>query len=178
MAKAKVKSGKMPEKINAVAQYHMQMLMELHKNTQNKNSIIEAALKAIGKNFGAYLDNLARRDHSSFHHIYETGETGNESSRLFKYTIELSGAPSLTYEFTEATRPEKSGDVFRKKAFVMEEGIPLKIVPKRGKKLYFQVNGESVFANKVFVPNPGGTQVVGSFRKVLESYMENQANQL
>ena len=172
---AKVDTGKMPEKIMAVAEYHSKLLTELHENNANKNLIIESALKKIGKHFGLYLDNLARRDHMSFHHVYETGETGNENARLFKYTI--SGS-KINYSFSEASKPEKSGSVFKRKAFVMEEGKSITIVPKNTKFLSFQVNGEQVFSKKVFVPNPGGSRVAGSFKSAFDSYMQNNANQL
>jgi len=172
---AKVDTGKMPQKIMAVAEYHSKLLTELHENNANKNLIIESALKKIGKHFGLYLDNLARRDHMSFHHVYETGETGNENARLFKYTI--SGS-KINYSFSEASKPEKSGSVFKRKAFVMEEGKSITIVPKNTKFLSFQVNGEQVFSKKVFVPNPGGSRVAGSFKSAFDSYMQNNANQL
>ena len=171
----KVDTGKMPEKIMAVAQYHSQLLTELHEKSSNKDSIIKYGLEIIGKHFGLYLDNLARRDHMSFHHVYETGQSGNENARLFKYTI--SGS-KITYNFTEATKPEKSGDVFKRKAFIMEDGKSLTIVPKAGKFLAFQVNGEQVFSKKVFVPNPGGTRVAGSFKSAFDSFMQNNANQI
>ncbi|NDB84428.1 MAG: hypothetical protein EB127_17250 [Alphaproteobacteria bacterium] len=171
----KVDTGKMPEKIIAVAQYHSSLLTELHEKSSNKNSIIKSGLEIIGKHFGLYLDNLARRDHMSFHHVYETGETGNENARLFRYTI--SGS-KITYNFSEATKQEKSGQVFKRKAFIMEDGKSLTIIPRAGKFLAFQVNGEQVFSKKVFVPNPGGTRVAGSFKSAFDSFMQNNANQV
>lgn len=171
----KVDTGKMPQKIIAVAQYHSQLLTELYEKSSNRTTIINSALEIIGKNFGLYLDNLARRDHMSFHHVYETGQTGNENARLFKFTI--SGS-NINYDFIPATSPEKSGQVFKTKAFVMEEGKSISITPKTGKFLAFQVGGQEVFSQKVFVPSPGGTRVAGSFKSAFESYMQNNANQL
>lgn len=171
----KVDTGKMPQKILAVAQYHAEVLTELHEKSNNKNSIISAGLEIIGKHFGLYLDNLARRDHMSFHHVYETGETGNENARLFKYTI--SGS-KISYNFSESSKPEKSGQVFKRKAFIMEDGISVTITPKKGNFLAFQIGGEEVFSKKVFVPNPGGTKVAGSFKSAFDTYMLNNANQV
>jgi len=175
---SKIDTGKMPEKIMAVAQYHSKLLTELHENSSNKNSIIESALQKIGKYFGSYIDNLARRDHMSFHHIYETGRTGDENARLFKYTISTGQSPKIQYNFIEASSPEKSGSVFKRKAFIMEEGQSLTITPKNNKFLAFQINGEQVFSKKVFVPNPGGTRVAGSFKSAFDSFMQNNANQV
>lgn len=172
----KVDTGKMPEKIMAVARYHSDLLVELN-NTKNRNQIIESGLKILGKHFGAYLDNLARREHLSFHHVYETGRTGDESARLFSYTINnANGVPTLQFNLKEASMPEKSGQVFKRKAFIMEDGTPLTINPKRGKLLVFQLNGQDIFAKQSYVPNPGGTAVQGSFANAFNSYIENTAD--
>lgn len=174
-----VKTGKMPEKIIAVARYHAKVLQELHENEKNRNQIIENALNIVGKYFNFYMDNLARRDHMSFHHVYETGKTGQENARLFYYTISKnSGTPSINYQFKDATVAERSGQVFRKKAFVMEDGSPVIIKPKNGKYLVFDMNGEKMFAKKVFNPHPGGDQVAGSFADAFNMFMARNAQQI
>ena len=171
-----VDTGKMPQKIIAAAKYHTMLLSEIHENPKNRNVIIENGLNIIGTYFGFYMDNLARRDHASFHHVYETGSTGSQNARLFYYTIsKASGIPSIQYQFKTATATEKSGQVYRKKAFIMEDGTPLTIKPRNGKYLVFDVNGEKVFAKKVFIPEPGGPQVQGSFAKAFDMFMNNQA---
>jgi len=86
--------------------------------------------------------------------------------------------PKIQYNFIEASSPEKSGSVFKRKAFIMEEGQSLTITPKNNKFLAFQINGEQVFSKKVFVPNPGGTRVAGSFKSAFDSFMQNNANQV
>ena len=172
-----VDTGKMPEKITAVAQYHTGTLSELHNTQTNKNIIIRNALEMVGEYFGFYMDNIARRDSASFHHVYENDKVGQKNARLFYYTISGSaGAPSIQYSFRDATAPENSGQVFRKRAFVMEDGNPITIRPRSGKFLVFNVDGEKVFTKKSYVPNPGGTQVSGSFQKAFEDYMNRQAS--
>ena len=174
-----VDTGKMPQKIIAAAKYHTMLLSEIHENPKNRNVIIENGLNIIGTYFGFYMDNLARRDHASFHHVYETGSTGSQNARLFYYTIsKASGIPSIQYQFKTATATEKSGQVYRKKAFIMEDGTPLTIKPRNGKYLVFDVNGEKVFAKKVFIPEPGGPQVQGSFAKAFDMFMNNQASSI
>lgn len=172
----KVDTGKMPEKIMAVAQYHSDVVTKLNSGN-NKSQIIESALKIVGKHFSAYIDNLARMDHMSFHHVYETGQTGNESARLFGFSIrKSSGSPELLFSFKEATASEKSGQVFKRKAFIMEEGKPLTIVPKNSSFLVFNVEGKDVFTKRSFILNPGGADVKGSFVNAFNLYMQNTAN--
>lgn len=169
----------MPEKIIASAKYHTGLLAELHNNPKNRNMIIEGALNTIGTYFGFYMDNLARRDHMSFHHVYETDKTGQQNARLFYYTIVTnSGTPSIQYNFKTATAQEKSGQVYRRKAFIMEDGTPLTIKPRNGKYLVFDSNGEKVFAKKAYIPNPGGTQVEGAFADAFNMFMARQASSI
>lgn len=172
-----VDTGKMPQKIIAVAEYHTGTLSELHNNSTNKNQIIKNALNTVGQYFGFYMDNIARRDPESFHHVYEKDRTGQRNARLFYYIISGSaGALSIQYSFRDASVPENSGQVFRKRAFVMEDGNPVTIKPRRGKFLVFDVDGEKVFTKKSYVPNPGGTQVSGSFERTFQDYMNRQAS--
>jgi hypothetical protein len=172
-----VDTGKMPEKIMAAAQYHTGTLSELHNTPTNKNIVIRNALEIVGEYFGFYMDNIARRDPRSFHHVYEKDKTGQRNARLFYYTISGSGgAPSIQYSFKDATAPENSGQVFRKKAFIMEDGNPITIRPRSGKFLVFDVDGEKIFTKQSYVPNPGGTQVSGSFQRTFEDYMNRQAS--
>lgn len=172
-----VDTGKMPEKIIATAKYHTGTLAELHENPQNKSQIIKNGLSIVGQYFGFYMDNLARRDSASFHHVYENDKVGNANARLFYYTVvATSSNPSIQYTFRDATVPENSGQVFRKRAFVMESGNPVTIKPRNGKFLVFDVDGEKVFAKKSYVPNPGGTAVSGSFVRAFNNYMNKQAS--
>lgn len=174
-----VNTGKMPEKIAASAKYHSAVLTELHNNPKNRNAIIESALSVIGNYFGFYMDNLARRDHASFHHVYETGKTGQQSARLFYYTISANtGVPSIQYQFRSATVQEKSGQVYVRKAFIMEAGTPLTIKPRSGKYLVFDVDGEKVFTKSVYIPNPGGEQVQGAFADEFNMFISRQASSM
>ena len=172
-----VDTGKMAEKITATAKYHTETLAQLHNNPQNKSQIIKNALSIVGQYFGFYMDNLARRDSASFHHVYENDKVGSPDARLFYYTITAASVnPSIQYTFRDATVPENSGQVFRKRAFIMEAGNPITIKPRNGKFLVFDVDGEKVFTKKSYVPNPGGTEVSGSFVRAFNTYMNTQAS--
>jgi hypothetical protein len=174
-----VDTGKMPQKIMATAKYHTQTLSELHNNPQNKSQIIKNGLNLVGQYFGFYMDNLARRDSASFHHIYENDKVGSPNARLFYYTVvSTSSNPSIQYTFKDATVPENSGQVFRKRAFVMEAGNPVTIKPRNGKILVFDLDGEKIFTKKSYVPNPGGTAVSGSFQRAFNNYMNKQASMM
>jgi hypothetical protein len=125
------------------------------------------------------MDNLARRDSASFHHVYENDKVGNANARLFYYTVvATSSNPSIQYTFKDATVPENSGQVFRKRAFVMEAGNPVTIKPRNGKVLVFDLDGEKMFTKKSYVPNPGGTAVSGSFQRAFNNYMNKQASMM
>jgi hypothetical protein len=174
-----VDTGKMPQKIMATAKYHTQTLSELHNNPQNKSQINKNGLNLVGQYFGFYMDNLARRDSASFHHIYENDKVGSPNARLFYYTVvATSSNPSIQYTFKDATVPENSGQVFRKRAFVMEAGNPVTIKPRNGKILVFDLDGEKIFTKKSYVPNPGGTAVSGSFQRAFNNYMNKQASMM
>ena len=172
-----IDTGKMAEKIVATARYHTETLSELHNNPQNKSQIIKNGLDLIGQYFGFYIDNLARRDNASFHHVYENDRVGNPDARLFYYTVVANSSnPSIQYTFRDATVPETGGQVFRKRAFIMEAGNPITIRPRNGKILVFDVDGEKIFTKKSYVPNPGGTAVSGSFARAFNGYMNKQAS--
>ena len=174
-----VDTGKMAQKIIATAKYHTETLSELHNNPQNKSQIIKNGLNIVGQYFGFYMDNLARRDNASFHHIYENDKVGSPNARLFYYTITAtSGNPSIQYTFRDATVPENSGQVFRKRAFIMEAGNPITIRPRNGKVLVFDLDGEKIFTKKSYVPNPGGTEVSGAFARTFNTYMNKQAGMM
>jgi hypothetical protein len=174
-----VDTGKMAEKIIATAKYHTETLTELHNNPQNRSQIIKNGLNLVGQYFGFYMDNLARRDNASFHHVYENDRVGNPNARLFYYTVIANASnPSIQYTFRDATVPENSGQVFRKRAYIMEAGQPVIIKPRNGKVLVFDLDGETIFTKKSYVPNPGGTAVSGSFARAFNGYMNKQASMM
>jgi hypothetical protein len=53
----------------------------------------------------------------------------------------------------------------------MEDGIPVKISPKKSKVLVFESNGETVFtSNDITIDNPGGDYVSGSFERAVDEF--------
>lgn len=168
------KTGDIGSKMAASAKFQLELLNRIHG--EDKKRIQVAGLKYIMNYFEGYVDNVARRRPDSLHHVYEPGKVGDKGSRLFEANITTSAKPVLTYRFKESRVPGKSGYVFRNKAFIMEEGLPVTIVPKNAKRLVFEVDGNIVSSEKVVVSNPGGDYVQGSFVKIFNEFMSTMAN--
>lgn len=120
-----------------------------------------------------YIDSEARSNPRALHHIYEWYQTGSATARLydFDYTVSNLGL-SFKSNFKQSTTVANgSSTPFYNKARIMEEGIPVKISPKKSSKLVFEVDGETVFtSNEVTVENPGGDYVAGSFQKIVDEF--------
>lgn len=120
----------------------------------------------------SYIDSQARMNPSALHHVYEWGQVGVESARLFKITAKASKRViHFSGSFLPSKQPVDGGDVFVKKAEIMENGIGVIIEPTNSPVLVFEDNGETVFtANAVYVAHPGGDEVAGSFAAVIEDF--------
>jgi hypothetical protein len=120
-----------------------------------------------------YVDSSARSNPQALHHIYEWYKTGSPSARLydFDYTISNLGL-SFKSNFKQSTTLSNGSSVpFYNKAKIMEEGVPVKISPKKAKVLAFNVDGQTVFTSQqVTVDNPGGNEVAGSFEKTVDEF--------
>ena len=117
-----------------------------------------------------FIDSNARVNPESLHHVYEWHKTGSPEARLFDIDYFVtSGGLSISSSFTQS-RSIKSGSrvPFYDKARIMEEGVPVTIVPRT--KLVFDVNGETIFTpNAVRVENPGG-QTQGEYERVFNLF--------
>lgn len=140
---------------------------------------VEQGLPSFYKNFGLatiealkqYIDANARISPQLLHHVYEWNQTGSPDSRLFDIeAIPAAGGISFISRFRQSTSVKNGSNVpFYDKARIMEEGIPVTIVPKN-RVLAFEDNGETVFTSKpVTVTNPGG-DVAGEYERVFRSF--------
>jgi hypothetical protein len=134
-------------------------------------------LKLLGQatitSLAQYVDAQARSNPYALHHIYEWNKTGSPNARLFdlNYTVSNLGL-SISGTFKQSkTLKEGSTVPFYNKARIMEQGIPVTIVPKK-RVLAFTIDNEEVFtSNDVTVTSPGGTEVRGSFENVIDDFM-------
>ena len=143
---------------------------------------VKQGLPAFYKNFGLstiealkqYIDANARLSPQLLHHVYEWNQTGSPDSRLFDIDIFPSAnGISFVSSFRQSTSVKNGSNVpFYDKARIMEDGVPVTIVPKN-RVLAFEDNGEAVFTSKpVTVTNPGG-DVAGEYERVFRSFFTN-----
>jgi hypothetical protein len=173
-ARKNIKTGNISEKIISTVIFNSELVNQL--GNEEKPRIQLAGLKMLATYFEAYVDNLARSNPYRFHHIYEWNATGQKSARLFQSNLVEGKIPALTYSFRPSTRPSDSGYVFKNKAFVMENALPLTIKPRQEEYLRFEVDGNFVTTKSVYVANPGGTEVGGSFSEVFSMFMATMGN--
>lgn len=126
--------------------------------------------------FYEYLDGLARNHPGMLHHVYEWGQVGDPFARLFLLTKAIQGDKgSISAEFLQSTStPESSDSIFYDKASIMEEGTPVIVKEKSAKVLFFEVDGEEIFRKgPIYIANPGGSEVRGSFLKAFNEFYTN-----
>lgn len=120
-----------------------------------------------------YIDSNAKVNPEMLHHVYEWNQTGSPTSRLFDIQYATSNLGlSFRSTFKQSTSIKQGSRVpFYDKARIMEQGIPVTIIPKRAQALSFEINGEQIFTRQpVEVANPGGQEVEGGFQKVFDSF--------
>lgn len=133
------------------------------------------------KGFGAtvletlkqYIDSNARVAPQLLHHVYEWNQIGSPEARLFDLSCTVTGIGlSIDSKFKQSKSIKDGSKVpFFDKARIMEDGIPVKIVPKN-RVLAFVVDGEDVFTSSpVNVQNPGG-DVKGEYEKVFDNFFK------
>lgn len=127
-----------------------------------------------------YIDASARSNPASLHHVYEWYLTGSPEARLYDIDCRVSNVGlTFDYSFSQSTSIKNGSRVpFYDKARIMENGIPVTIIPKKSSVLVFEDNGEQVFTrNPVTVDNPGGTSVQGGFSNIFQSFFSRYFTQ-
>ena len=120
-----------------------------------------------------YVDASARSNPKALHHIYEWYQTGSPNARLydFDYTVSNIGLSFKSSFKQSSSLANGASTPFYDKAKIMEEGMAITISPKKSNVLAFEVDGEMVFTSQdVTIDNPGGTQVAGSFERVVDEF--------
>ena len=132
----------------------------------SKGIALENMGSQVSEVVGQYIDSIAAANPEALHHVYEWGQTGISSARLFELGYSVSGKGlSINSTFTQSrSMQEGSNTPFYDKASVMENGIPVTISPKNKTTLVFQQDGQTIYTKKdVVVSRPGGSAVAGSF---------------
>ena len=160
----------MPEKMMALAKFHGSLLANISSGPASER-IKNTGAGIISKYFEAYVDAVAKIDPYRYHHIYEFNMVGSKGGRLFKGSVKNS---QISYTLVESRVPNNNGQVFSRKAFVMESGQPLEILPKNGKFLVYEVDGETVFSKGSYVSQPGGPYVANAFREIFQQYFNSR----
>lgn len=124
---------------------------------------------------GQYIDSKARMNPESLHHVYEWGQTGNSGARLFRFNVKATNTLiNFDGKFLQSrSTPPNSDSVFSDKARVMENKISVTVSPRVSPVLVFEDEEETVFTTQsVFIENPGGDAVAGSFGRVVDEFFD------
>ena len=127
-----------------------------------------------------YIDSNARVNPKALHHIYEWYKVGSPDARLYdiNYTISNLGLSFVSTMKQSTSIKDGSSVPFYNKAKIMEEGTPVTIKPNKASVLVFEDGGDTVFTKgKVTITNPGGSQVEGSFERVVNTFFNKYFTQ-
>jgi hypothetical protein len=158
-------------------------------------AIAKASFTITGKRFVTAMDRKAQTNPKKYHHIYEWGQIGSPSARLFVVRrMKIQGGHlTLSLNFKRSKRPVpipkelqvpgKTGKrvstkhIFFNKAQVMEDGQPVHIHAARVLAFLGNNGVQFVPAGTVInILNPGGKMVKNSFKQFsLEWYRKNYA---
>jgi hypothetical protein len=126
----------------------------------------------ISEMLSNFIDSNARVNPQALHHVYEWYRTGSPDARLFdiQYLV-TGGGLSVSSSFSQSKSIKSGSKVpFYDKARIMEDGIPVAIVPKT--RLVFEEDGQTVFTpNPVRVDNPGGA-TEGEYERVFNLFFD------
>ena len=160
--------------ISAAIYYKASVVAKLTSSSAFQQKFREVIYHQLETDFGNYVDSQARTKPKSLHHVYEWRQTGQPTARLFKLNIvgqdRLSFKIGYGFLMSKTNVPSGRGQKkykFANKAFIMENGIPVRISPKAAERLVFETNGYTVFMPKgvsVTVSKPGGGAATHQFR--------------
>lgn len=170
MISVRLNQTKFLSDMNNVVQYSLGFIEGVKRG---RNIFLNSLGAGIKEMLEIFIDTNARSNPQALHHIYEWYKTGSPDARLFDINYSISNVGlSFSSTFTQSNSIKEGSSVpFYNKAKIMEEGIPVTISPKKAQALVFEENGETVFTKApVEVLNPGGTQVQGSFERVVNLF--------
>lgn len=168
----KFKSSSFLKEMNNIVAYANGFLEGAHAGKKELLATIGAKTLVILEQF---IDANARTNPDALHHIYEWHQTGSPNARLFDFEYTTYGG-GLTFKssFSQSTSVKNGSFVpFYDKARIMEEGIPVRIVPKTARALVFEDGGETVFTKgPVNINKPGGN-TQGGFEQAVSTFFNS-----
>lgn len=170
--------------ISAFLYYQSHVVASLEANKGFQQQFSKIIFEQIDKDFGEYIDALARSRPKTLHHMYEWKRVGQKSARLFTISQAsqeaLSFKISVDYKLSKSTVPgngSKRRHVFANKARIMEAGEPLVIRPRNAQRLVFKGDEGLVFMPKgrsVTVKRPGGAKARNQFGLATSRFFNSQ----
>ncbi len=170
MIKAKFDAIDLNKTLNNVVQYSSGFIHGIEMEQIHFNRVLGGY---TAESLGYYIDSKARSNPSSLHHVYEWNMVGDMGSRLFNFNV---NATKNNISFLGKFKQSKSlsgtsKEPFYNKAEIMENRIAITIQPRNSDVLVFEDKGETVFTrNSIYIANPGGDAVAGSFGSVVEEF--------
>jgi hypothetical protein len=156
-----------------------------------KRQLMDVAFSAAAIKFVKRTNMTARSNKAAFHHVYEWGGVGAETSRLFRVLKRNAspGSAEVYYKFLNSRKnapiapalksPGRTGrvvsksGVFKRKAEVMESGSGVSFVTSR--TIAMAPGGSIVFVppgKTINIKNPGGPATAGSFGRHFRQWWE------
>ena len=168
----KVNTSSFDSSVNNFINYGFGFMEGIEKGNQKLLNELAPIVRDL---FYRYVDQQARMNPDALHHVYEWNRVGEDSARLFYLNYNVhNNQINFTGGFLPSKSTSDTSDTpFVNKAEVMESGIGITIEPSPGGVLAFEDGGETVFsATAIYVDNPGGDEVAGSFGRVVEEFFD------
>jgi hypothetical protein len=107
------------------------------------------------------------------HHVYEWGNVGNPTERLFELTMSVNKTSAvISADFLQSRTPSPtSTEPFYDKAQIMEDGQTVTINQVEADVLFFEIDGEEFFrSGPIVIANPGGEATRGAFLEAFDEF--------
>lgn len=188
-----------PVAISSALYYELMVAHEAVTGNQ-MDKWLDQVWKTFDKQIGEYVDRTAQADPGRLHHVYEWNQVGNPGKRLWKVkrSKQTTDGFKISYNFIQSrTRvpinpilktPGPTGKVvtksgiFRRKAFVMEEGTTVTMKAVNGNYMaiptgkfrgYRNKNGIAFSKGPVTNKFPGGRGVKYGFARTMNGYFQS-----
>lgn len=178
MITARIKANDITKMLKNSIEYSNAFTSELKRNQTILNEKVgNISIEA----FYDYLDGLARTHPGMLHHVYEWGQVGDPFGRLYELSLSVNNSSAvINAEFLQSDVPSPtSSEPFYDKASIMENGEPLVINETEANVLFFEIDGEEFFRHgPIYIANPGGEAVRGSFVRAFNEFYGSYFNQV